>query len=141
MASRRVYVDHLRHVPLFKGLSRKALERVAMAGQEVAVSAGTVLMEEGRAGRDAMVVLSGSIVVRRGDRKVATLGPGGVVGELALLDDGPRTATVVCASDARVLVLSAPEFRAVHDDVPALAKGLLSSMAERIRELDRTVLG
>ena len=112
-----------------------------MAGQEVAVPAGTVLMEEGRRGRDAFVVLSGSLVVRRAGRKLATLGPGGIVGELALLDDGPRTATVVCASDARVFALSAPDFRAVYDDVPAVANGLLSALAERVRELDRMVLG
>ena len=73
--------------------------------------------------------------------RLATLGPGGIVGELALLDDGPRTATVVCASDARVFALSAPDFRAVYDDVPAVANGLLSALAERVRELDRMVLG
>lgn len=141
MASRRVYVEHLRHVPLFSGLSRKALERVAMAGQEVAVPEGTVLMEEGRPGRDAFIVLAGSLVVRRAGRKVATVSTGGVVGELALLDDGPRTATVVCATEARVFAISAPDFRAVYDDVPGLATGLLAAMAERVRDLDRTLLG
>jgi|JI7StandDraft_1071085.scaffolds.fasta_scaffold534970_2 CRP/FNR family transcriptional regulator, cyclic AMP receptor protein len=141
MASRSVYVEHLRNVSLFSGLSRKDLERVAAAGAEVAVAEGTVIMEQGGGGRSAYVVLSGEFVVRRNGRKVATLGEGAIVGELALLDDQPRSATVVCTAPAHVLEVTSGQFRAVLDEVPALAHKLMTAMAGRVRDLDTSLLG
>ena len=73
MASRGVYVEHLRKVDLFAGLTKKELEQVAMAGAEVDVAAGRVLLEQGHSGTDAFVVLKGTFVARRNGRKVATL--------------------------------------------------------------------
>ena len=141
MANRGVYVEHLRKVALFAELSKKELERVASAGSEVEVAAGKVLMEQGRNGADAFVVLRGIFVVRRDGRKVAELTAGDLVGELALLDDGPRSATVECATDGSVLVISRGEFRAVLDDIPKLSHKLLAAMAGRIRNASRSVLG
>jgi CRP/FNR family cyclic AMP-dependent transcriptional regulator len=141
MASRGVYVEHLRRVALFAELSRKELERVASAGSEIEVAAGRVLMEQGRSGADAFVVLRGTFVVRRNGRKVAQLAAGDIAGELALLDDGPRSATVECTGDGSVLVISRSEFKAVLDDIPKLSRKLLAAMAGRIRNLDLAVLG
>lgn len=141
MASRGVYVEHLRRVALFAELSRKELERVASAGSEIEVSAGRVLMEQGRSGVDAFVVLRGTFVVRRNGRKVAQLTAGDIAGELALLDDGPRSATVECTGDGSVLVISRAEFKAVLDDIPKLSHKLLAAMAGRIRNLDLAVAG
>lgn len=141
MANRGVYVEHLRRVALFAELSKKELERVASAGSEIEVAAGKVLMEQGRNGADAFVVLRGSFVVRRNGRKLAELTAGDIAGELALLDDGPRSATVECAADGSVLVISRGEFRAVLDDIPKLSHKLLAAMAGRIRNVDRSVLG
>ena len=113
MTSRGVYIEHLRRVVLFSGLSKKALERIAMAGSEVDVKAGKVVMEQGHSGREAFVVLKGTFVVRRNGRKLAELTPGDIFGELALLDDGPRSATVECSSDGSVLVIGRGQFKAV----------------------------
>ncbi|MBP9054254.1 MAG: cyclic nucleotide-binding domain-containing protein, partial [Ilumatobacteraceae bacterium] len=105
MANRGVYVEHLRRVALFAGLTKKELEQVASAGSEVDVAAGKVLMEQGHSGSDAFIVLKGTFVVRRNGRKVAELNAGDIAAELALLDDGPRSATVECISDGSVLVI------------------------------------
>lgn len=141
MARRGVYVEHLRRVALFSGLTKKELERVASAGSEVEVVAGRVLMEQGHSGADAFVVLRGSFNVRRNGRKVATLVAGDIAGELALLDDGPRSASVICAEDGSVLVISRGQFRAVLEEVPALTHKLLAELAGRVRNLDSAVLG
>jgi CRP-like cAMP-binding protein len=141
MASRGVYVEHLRRVDLFAGLTKKELERVASAGSEIEVAAGRILMEQGHSGADAFVVLKGVFQVRRNGRKVTVLSAGDIAGELALLDDGPRSATVVCIEDGSVLVIGRGEFRAVLDDIPTLSHKLLSSMAGRIRNLDVGLLG
>ncbi len=141
MASRSVYVDHLRRVGLFAGLTKKELETVASAGSEVDVDAGKVLMVEGHSGADAFIILKGTFVVRRNGRKVATLHSGDITGELALIDAGPRSATVECTEAGSVLVISRGQFRAVLDDVPTLTHKLLTAMAGRVRDLDRNILG
>jgi CRP-like cAMP-binding protein len=87
-------------------------------------------------GHEFYLIASGSAVVRRGGRKVATLGPGSYFGEMALLDRGPRSATVTTAEPTELIVLGQREFMAVLDRVPPVAHKLLVSMAGRLREAD-----
>ncbi|MEN9504205.1 MAG: hypothetical protein RI958_131 [Actinomycetota bacterium] len=141
MASKKAYIDHLRGVPLFSSCSQKDLEKIAKAGDEVTMPAGSLIVDQGQTGREAFVVLSGNVAVRRNGKKVATLGPGSIVGELSLLDHGPRTATVVCETECTFLLLDQRRFLGVVDDVPALAHKLLGSLASKIRELDRQYYG
>jgi CRP-like cAMP-binding protein len=141
MASKKAYVDHLHNVPLFAGCTRKELERIARSGDEIKMTAGSLVVDQGQTGREAFIVLDGSITVKRNGRKVATLGPGAIVGELSLLDHGPRTATAVCDTDCSLFVVSARHFVAVLDDIPTLSHKLLASLAGRIRELDRAYYG
>ncbi|MEO5724479.1 MAG: cyclic nucleotide-binding domain-containing protein [Ilumatobacteraceae bacterium] len=141
MASRKQYLEHLKNVPLFRGCSQRELEKVAKAGEEVTMSAGSLIVDQGQTGREAFVVLSGTVAVKRNGKKVASLGPGTVVGELSLLDHGPRTATVICETDCSLLLLSQRHFTAVLDEVPALSHKLLASLAGRIRELDSKYFG
>jgi CRP-like cAMP-binding protein len=141
MASKKHYVDHLRGVALFSSCSQKDLEKIAKAGDEVTMPAGSLIVDQGQTGREAFVVLSGQVNVRRNGKKVATLGPGAVVGELSLLDHGPRTATVTCDTDCTLFLISQRQFMGVLDTVPALAHKLLSSLAGRIRDLDRQYYG
>ena len=117
----------------------KELEKIARASNEITVEAGRVLTDQGDAGREAFVVVAGEATVKRNERKIATLGPGDAIGELSLLDHGPRTATVEAATPMTLLVLSAREFTGVVDQVPGLAHKLMASLASRIRELDSQV--
>ena len=141
MASKKTYTQHLKNVSLFSGCSQKDLEKVAKAGDEVSMPAGTLIIDQGQTGREAFVVLDGSVLVKRNGKKVAALGPGTMVGELSLLDHGPRTATVVCETDCSLLVLNSRNFMAVVDEVPALSHKLLQSLAGRIRDMDRQYYG
>ncbi len=139
--ARSSQLDQLAQVPLFSACSRKELQAVAKASDELTLPAGKVLCEEGQVGREAFVILDGSADVHRNGKKVASLGAGVCVGELALLDHGPRTATVTAATEQDVLVLGPREFSALVDDVPAISHKLLKALANRIRELDTKAYG
>lgn len=129
-------LDHLARVRLFSALSKKELGLVGRASDEVNVSAGKVLCEEGQAGHEFYLILAGTATVKRGGKKVATLQPGSYFGELALLDRSPRNATVVADSDMDLVVLGQREFSGLLDEIPGLAHKLLTSMAGRLREAD-----
>jgi CRP/FNR family transcriptional regulator, cyclic AMP receptor protein len=141
MASKRAYLDHLRNVPLFTACTNKELETIARATDEITLPAGHVLTDQGQTGREAFIIVDGSATVRRNGKKVATLGKGAVVGELPLLDHGPRTASVTTDTETTVLVLDQRHFLAVLDDVPALSHKLLATLASKVREFDRQYYG
>jgi CRP-like cAMP-binding protein len=141
MASNKAYLEHLRSVPLFASCSTKELQRVAKAGTELTVKGGTTIIDQGQAGREAFVVMTGSLTVKGNGKKVTNLGPGAMVGELSLLDHGPRTATVITDTDSDLFVIDQRSFAGVLDTVPSLAHKLLATLASRIREFDRAYYG
>jgi CRP/FNR family cyclic AMP-dependent transcriptional regulator len=141
MASRTKHLEHLAEIPLFSALSKRDLTRIAKASNEITVPAGHVLVDQGDAGREAFVIIDGTASVKRNGRKVGTLVAGNSVGELALLDHGPRTATVTADTELTALVLSAREFAGVIEEVPGLAQKLLGELAARVRDLDRQIYG
>ena len=141
MASKSDKLDHLSTVPLFEGCSRKELQAITKAGDEVMMTAGTVVVEQGQLGREAFILLDGRVTVKRAGRKIASLGSGTVVGELSLLDHGPRTATVVCDTDCTLFVIDQRHFRGVIEQSPSIAMKLLATLAGNIRNLDRQYYG
>lgn len=141
MASKASQLDHLKSVPLFAGLNKKQLQLIAKSADEITLASGTVLVDQGQTGREAFLVLDGKVGVKRNGRKVATLGAGAIVGELALLDHGPRTATAVCETDCTVLVVDRRNFLSIVESSHTLTSRLLEYLASRIRELDKTVYG
>ena len=126
-------VDRLRKVPLFDACNEKQLEFIASRVDEVDVAAGKVLTEQGRSGGEFFVILAGDAEVKRGNATVATVGPGDYFGEIALLDNGPRTATVVAKSAMRCLVLSPRQFQDVLYQDPAIAVTMLHAVVRRLR--------
>lgn len=141
MSSKKAWLDHLRNVALFSACTSRDLQKIAKAGDEVSMAAGTLVVDQGQTGREAFILLEGSATVRRNGKKITTLGPGDVIGELSLLDHGPRTATVVCDTACLMLVLEQRHFLGVLDEVPALGHRMLAYLAGRIRELDRQYYG
>lgn len=135
------YLDHLRSVPLFAACTNKDLEKLSRAGDEITVPAGHVIVDQGQMGREAFVIVTGAATVRRNGKKVATLGPGAVIGELSLLDHGPRTATVTTDTESQLFVLDQRHFAAVIDEVPAIGHKIMASLAAKIREFDRQYFG
>ncbi|MEO1064294.1 MAG: cyclic nucleotide-binding domain-containing protein [Actinomycetota bacterium] len=141
MARRSDLVSHLKNIELFAGLSKGELGKVAAIGTERSFPAGTTIVEQGEMGRTAYVLLDGTAVVRRGNRKVAELEVGAPVGELSLLDHGPRTAYVIAETDVSALELSAKEFASLLEEFPKVSSKLLAALAGRVRDLDRKVFG
>lgn len=129
----------LHHVPLFSGCSKKELARIAQNSDLVSFKAGRALIEQGQPGREAFIITKGVAKVSRGGRVLARVGAGEMVGELALLDNGPRTASVVCETDVEAVVISQRHLHGVLYDVPSLARKLLSTLAGRVRDLDKAV--
>lgn len=139
--ARSEHIDRLSDLDLFSGCSKRDLQNIAKASEEVDMAAGSTIVDQGDQGTEAYIVLAGDAVVRRNGRKIATLGVGDAIGEMSLLDHGPRTATVVADSDMRLLVLTSKDFTKLVKDTPTLGLKLASSLASRIRELDRQIFG
>jgi CRP/FNR family transcriptional regulator, cyclic AMP receptor protein len=129
-------MDHLAQVRLFSAFNKKELSLIGRASDEVDVPAGKTLVQEGSPGHEFFLILKGEASVRRNGRKVATLKDGQYFGELALLDRGPRNATIVAETPMHLLVLGQREFSGILDEVPILAHKLLTIMAGRLREAD-----
>ncbi len=134
--SRDSKIEQLSQVRLFSAFNKKELGTIARASDDVSVPAGKELVREGSAGHEFFLILDGECAVRRDGRHVATLKPGDYFGELAILDRGPRNATVVAQTPVTVLVLGQREFNGVLDELPALAHKMLTIMAHRLREAD-----
>ncbi len=141
MASQSTYLEQLATVPLFSAFSRRELTKVARAADEVKVEAGRQVVVEGKVGRECFIILAGHAQVSRDGKPIATFGPGDHFGELALLDGGPRTATVTATSDLSLLVLGQREFLSLLEEVPALSRKMLTTLAGWLRQLDENLYG
>src|ERR1700730_15163726 len=97
---------YLTEVPLFSACSRRELRTVSGLTTELSLPAGKVVTSEGQAGREFVVILQGKATVSIGGTEIATLGRGDFFGEIALLDGGPRTATVIAETDLETKVIS-----------------------------------
>lgn len=129
-------LELLRRVPLFSHLSGAGLEEVGRLADEVDLPAGRELMREGDRGREFMLVLDGQVRIHRGGRQLTTLGPGDFLGEIALLDGGPRSATATADTPVRVLVLARSEFLTLIDEFPDIRTAVLEALAQRVRRLE-----
>jgi CRP/FNR family transcriptional regulator, cyclic AMP receptor protein len=133
-------LEHLAQVKMFSSLNKKELAMVSRASDVITVKDGTDIVREGTYGHDFYLILEGAATVRRNGRKVAELGPGSYFGELSLLDNGPRSATITAAGETQLAVIGQREFMGVLDQVPAVARKLLMTMASRLREADTKAL-
>jgi CRP/FNR family cyclic AMP-dependent transcriptional regulator len=125
-------LELLERVPLFARLRKRELKRIAGMADEIEVPAGLELIVEGERGREFFVLLSGAVIVFQGDTFLDLLGPGSFFGELALLADRPRSATVTTIEPSRVLVLSEHAFRDVFRSSEKLPGRLLPEVARRL---------
>ena len=132
-------VDLLRNVRLFSSCNDKELGRIAALTDVVDVPAGKVLTEEGKAGGEAFVIASGKATAKVNKKKVATMGPGNFFGEMSLLDHGPRTATIIADEPMTLLVLDPRSFVELLEDVPSVSRKIMRTLAERLREVDKTI--
>lgn len=134
MRSNDPKIELLARVPLFDRLGKRELQRVGELADVLDVKAGRVLMREGETGLEAMVLVSGAASVERGGEQVIELGPGAVIGEMALLSSRPRNATVTVTSDGQILVLGRREFQALLGEMPTVRAQVMECLADRLLE-------
>ena len=124
-------------VPLFAGLPKRYLRRLGSLVSVVDVEAGRVFIREGETGREFFVVMSGDAEIRKGDQVVAFRGPNEFFGEISLLLDRPRSATVVARTDMTLEVIERRDFRQLLTEHPELYEPLLTATAERLAALEQ----
>jgi CRP-like cAMP-binding protein len=132
-------VEVLEALPLFAGCSRKQLEHLARSADEIDVASGETLVAEGTEGHHAYVLVEGLAHASIGGRRLGTIMPGSVFGEMAILDPGARSATVTTALPSRLLALDARRFRGLLAESPGVAARVMSGMARRLRAADEAL--
>lgn len=135
--SKNAKVQLLRRVSLFSTCSNRELTRIASLADEIEVPEGRVLIRQGESGKEFFVIVEGKAKVSARGRRATTLGPGSGIGELSLLDQGPRSATVTALSDMYLLVLDSRSFSSLIAEVPSVASKIFRALAERLRAAER----
>jgi CRP-like cAMP-binding protein len=125
-------VELIKKVPLFSKLKKKELEEVAHIADELDLPTGKVMAEEGDRGREFFVLLEGEADVTKGDRSINTMHEGDFFGEIALVTEMPRTASVTATTEVRVLVITERDFRALLKHSPEVSRGVAEALAERV---------
>lgn len=126
-------LEKLRQVPLFSHLGRRETERLSMLADELDVPDGQVLTRQGASGGEFFIVLAGQVAIEKDGERIATMNPGDFLGEIALIDGRPRTATARAEGDARLLVVGRTPFHELMDEFPEVRVSVLQALAERVR--------
>ena len=125
----------LKRAALFEGLSRKELVLLARVSEDLEVPAGEVLCREGETGQEFFVIVEGKTDVTSKGKRVATRGDGDFVGEIALLEDTKRTATVTAKTPLRLFVLTRRDFRRLVNENRSVERKVMQALARRVVEL------
>jgi CRP-like cAMP-binding protein len=125
-------IELIKRVPLFSKLSKSKLNEVAAIADEIDLPKGKNLTREGERGREFFVLIEGEAEVRKGGRRVNTLGPGDFLGEISLITKVPRTATVTTSGPTRVLVITDRAFGQLLRQSPEISQGVLEAVGERL---------
>jgi CRP/FNR family transcriptional regulator, cyclic AMP receptor protein len=127
-------IELLQRVPLFDGLERDQLEMLARSLKERTFAAGSTVTSEGAGGAGFFVIEDGAATVSIAGEERRQLGAGDFFGELALIDDSPRSATIVADSELRCWGLTSWEFRPLVESNASIAWSMLKTLAQRLRE-------
>ena len=130
-------IEALRKAPLFEGLSKKDLGQLARVSEDMEIPAGTTLTKEGEIGHEFFVIVDGETEVKRKGKNLGTRGAGDFIGEIALLEEVPRTATVKAKTDLRVFVLTSKDFHHLLEESPNVERKVLRTLAKRVAELSK----
>jgi len=137
--SRDAQLRHLQRVPLFSGFDEAELRRVAELSRIVEAPVGTVITQLGEPGDSFFVIIDGTATVRTPIGAGIQLKPGDFFGEMSLLDGEPRSATIVAATDLRLLIVDRTHFWRLLDETPDLIRRILTILSRRVRRLEQTV--
>jgi CRP-like cAMP-binding protein len=132
MLTRNTKIDLLKHVPLFADCSKRELQAISLVTDEVDLPAGFQLTKEGASGQEFVLIVEGAADVIRRGKKINTVAGGDFVGEIALVTDEPRTATVQTTEPTQALVLTRRDFRALMKRVPSIQLKVLDAVVARL---------
>jgi CRP/FNR family cyclic AMP-dependent transcriptional regulator len=130
-------VEALKRAPLFEGLSKKELSQLARVSEDMEIPEGTALTREGEIGHEFFVIIEGETQVKRKGRSLGNRKAGDFIGEIALLEQVPRTATVTAKTDLRVFVLTSKDFHHLLEENPKVERKVLRTLAKRVAELSK----
>jgi len=125
-------IELLRRIPLFSQCSKRDLAAISSIADEIDLKEGKELTRQGRLGREFFVLIEGSADVRKNNRKIASLKAGDFFGEIALMHQAPRTATVTASSPVRALVIMERDFKRLLAEQPEIQRKVLVALAERL---------
>ena len=128
------HTEHLKKIPLFAGISHAQLQRIANGVKERTYDRGAAIVSAGEPGHGFYLIVEGEAEVKRDGRTIRKLGPGDYFGELALIRETPRTATVVAKDPTTCLALTQWDFKGILDANPAIAIRLLETVASRVQD-------
>jgi len=133
--ARDAKVEALKRMSLFEGLSRQELGELAKRTEDMEVAPSKVLCQEGSIGQEFFVIMEGEVEVTRHGRSIGTYGSGEFVGEIALIADVPRTATVTATTPLRFFVMTRQAFLKLLDDNPRVERKVLRALAKRVASM------
>lgn len=131
---RSEHLEALRSVPLFSSLSKHQLMRILRASRAIEFQPNVEIIREGEAGKGLYTITDGSAKVLVDGTQLATLGPGSYFGEIAVIDGGPRTATIVAATRVSTLELAPSAFLPILDSEPQVARALSAELCRWLRD-------
>jgi len=131
--------EALADVPLFAGLRRRHLRHIAGLTEEESFPEGATLAEEGKSGETFHIMLEGEARVTRSGRRINRLIPGDFFGEIALIDAGPRTASVVAETPVTTLTIDRKRFMKMLEEDPSIVVAMLEELAKRLRNNERSL--
>ena len=129
-------LELLQRVPLFSSVGQEELEEIARIAEEMEAPAGKELTHEGRHEGYFFVIVSGTVRIERGGQTINTISDGDFLGEIALLDGGPRTATATTLSPCRLIVMTHQRFEQLLDRSPSIRAAVMEEVGRRLRGLD-----
>lgn len=132
MLRRNEKVELIKKVPLFAGCSKGELEQIAHIADEIDLSEGKEMTQQGSRGREFFVLLEGEADVTKDGQSINKLGAGDFFGEIALVADSPRTATVTATSPVRALVITDRSFKRLLEEQPEIQNKVLQALAKRL---------
>jgi CRP-like cAMP-binding protein len=125
--------DVLRSVPLFEGMTEASIDSIGRLTHPIEYGSGDALVREGDPGETFIIMVTGRAVVDQGGKRIREMSAGDFLGEISLIDHGPRTATVTAVEPIDALVVGADDFGRLMDDHPAVRLEILTALTQRIR--------
>ncbi len=130
----------LSQIEIFKGLSKKEIALISKLMTAITIKSGKEFITEGASGREAFIIISGTASVWRHGKLITSVGPGAVIGEMAVITNSPRTASVRAETEMVVEVLNRGAFLQLLDESPALTRKLLTATIQRLQQLEPALL-